>query len=395
MRNWIAKLQANPWLVKRLVVLALLVAVGAGGFWWGRKQTAGGSATKDGPNDDPRSNNGRVVAYIYGDQPVPREELAEYLIARFGQERLAPMVMRKIVDIECKKHDIYVTEGEINQRLDMELRAIGGATKMPLEQFEKTVLRQWGQTLYEHREDVLRPKIMIEKLVRQTLKVTEEDVKKGFEAKYGPKVECRMIVLDGKTMSINQKVWEYAKKGRAEYLDQASKQPIKQLADAAGKVPPFHKHLGEPTLEETAFRMKEGDISALLPMNDGTCVILLCEKHLPADFLAKYQDVRAQLSRELLEMRVQQKVPEVFAKMREAARPELFPLSPLSSNIQTTSFTRESVSKVEVPPAPVQGEVKVGPGIEKGQAPPDMPPVVKGLPKPPEVKDPPKTPEKK
>ncbi len=386
MRNLIAKLQGNPWLIKRLVVIALLCAVGAGSFWWGRKQANSVANGKTDGTDDKtaKSQGGRVVAYVNG-QPVSREEFGEYLIARFGTERLEFMVNRKVVEAECQKYNIYATEAEIAHRLDVDLLAYGGGSvKMDVTQFEKSVLKNFGKTLYEWKEDVIRPKIMMEKLVRGRIKVSEEDVKKGFEAKYGPKVDCRMIVLDGKFRSAAQKTWEEAKKGRSAFIAEASKQFIRQLAEAGGKVPPIHKHLGERSLEETAFAMKEGEISGLLDMRDGTLVILMCERQLPADISVKYEDVRQQLAREVTEGQVQQRVPEVFAELRNAAKLEIFPLTQPTSSIQTTSFTRESNSKV--PPAPQPGPVSIAPGVEKAPSLPESAPVVpKDLPKPSEV----------
>lgn len=386
MRNWIAKLQGNPWLVKRLVLLALLVAVGAGGFWWGRKQATGASTVITGKEDEHavKSQGGRVVAYLFGDTPVTREEFAEYLIARFGNERLEFMVNRKIVEMACHKYNIHASEGEMALRLDMDLKAYGGATKLSIKDFENSVLKKFGKTLYEWKEDVIRPKIMMENLVRAKTKITDEDLKKGFEAKYGPKVECRMIVLVDQDKSVAQKVWEHARKGRPEFLEQARKQYIQQLASAEGKVPPIHKHLGEPRLEEAAFRLNEGEISGLLEMKDGTSVILLCEKKLPADISVKFDDVRLKLAIEVTEAMVQQRVPIEFAALQRAARPEFFSLTQTASNIMTTSYTRDSGSKIQVPPAPEPGPLPQG--LEKGPTLPEGPPVVKDLAKPSEVK---------
>ncbi len=36
MRKWLAMLRPNPWLARRVVLLAILVGVAAGAFCWGR-----------------------------------------------------------------------------------------------------------------------------------------------------------------------------------------------------------------------------------------------------------------------------------------------------------------------------------------------------------------------
>src|SRR5436190_293541 len=55
----------------------------------------------------------RVVAYIYGNVPVTREDLGEYLIARFGVERVDFLVNHKIVNMACQAKGIVITDGEV------------------------------------------------------------------------------------------------------------------------------------------------------------------------------------------------------------------------------------------------------------------------------------------
>jgi hypothetical protein len=162
-----------------------------------------------------------------------------------------------------------------------------------------------------------------------------------------------MIVLDGRDMSVAQKTWEQARKGRAEFLEQARKQFIPQLAKDEGKVPPIHKHLGDKDLEDAAFRMKEGEISNLMKMGDGTCVILLCEKKLPADVRVNFETVRAKLHKDMTEMRIAQKLPEVFKEMRDRANPRMvLDNRGVSSDILPASFSKEA--PMPIAPQPIK-----------------------------------------
>src|SRR5438874_2664672 len=43
----------------------------------------------------------RVVAYLYGNVPVTREELGDFLIARGGHEKLELLLNKKIIEIEA------------------------------------------------------------------------------------------------------------------------------------------------------------------------------------------------------------------------------------------------------------------------------------------------------
>lgn len=327
MRNWLEKLTPNSWLGKKLLMAAVLIGACAVAFCWGRRQHVVAQGVPGDPFVLPKGRPGtpdydrRIVAYLYRDVPVTREEFGEYLIARFGADRLEFMVNRRIVEIECKKHNIHATDTEVEQRFRQDLNSFG---KMPLteQDFVNNVLRRFNKTLYEWKEDVIRPKIMMEKLVKSQVKIEEKDVRKGFEARYGPKVECRMIVLQ-KDSSVVHTVWNDVRKGREQFLVEAKKQFIPNLATEHGKVPPIHKHFGDKLLEETAFRLRENEVSEPLKMPDGTHVILLCDRHLPADVSVRYEQVWLQISKEVEDLQIAQKMPEVFAKLRAQANPQL------------------------------------------------------------------------
>src|SRR5262245_41274001 len=104
--GWLAKMKPSPWLTQKLIILAVIVGVGVGAFCWGRKQTATANSKGEDENSDYKT---RVVARLYNDTvPVTREELGEYLIARFGAERIKFMLNRKIVEMECAKQGITI-----------------------------------------------------------------------------------------------------------------------------------------------------------------------------------------------------------------------------------------------------------------------------------------------
>jgi hypothetical protein len=327
----LAKFQPNPWLARKIFLLTALVAVGAAAFCWGRWQSAGANPPVDNraplamPDLAPASNTDysrRVVAYLYGNYPITREELGEYLIARFGVERLEFMVNRKIVENEARKRNIFVTDLEVEARFKSDLNSFGAA--MQEKDFVNSVLRRFGKTLFEWKEDVIRPKLMMEKIVRPLVKqaLSDKDLTEGFEARYGPKVECRMIVID-KNDSQREQIWKRASAGRNAFLEEARKQFIPNLASIEGKVPPIHKHFGDAILEDAAFRLKPGDVSGVMQMKDGSWVILMCEQHIAANQMVRFEDERLKLRVEMEELRLAQKIPEVFAEMRKQANPKL------------------------------------------------------------------------
>ena len=199
---------------------------------------------------------------------------------------------------------------------------------MTAEQFQSQILSRYKKTNFEWKEDVIRPKIMMTKLVGPKVIVTEDDLRKGFEARYGAKVQCRMIVFEkqGKNMAI--KAWQKIREagpGNQEvaFRTEAKQQFLPNMAATAGEVPPIHKHFGDPRIERVAFSMKPGDVSEVIEMPDQTTVILFCERHLFADVSRSLEKERIPLTEEIRVLKMGSEIGLYVNKLREEARPRL------------------------------------------------------------------------
>jgi len=325
------------WALRKLPMALALFGVGAGAFCWGRwgttpradaqpsYPTQATNAVPATPGAKSSDYSARVVATLYnGSVPVTREELGEYLIARFGAERLDFLVNRKIVEMECAAKGVVIDDSEVRIQLQEDLRAFGGIGE---KDFVNQILKRFNKTLYEWKEDVIRPKLMIAKLVRPTINVTDQEVRNAFEAKYGPKVECRMLVLAQENKSWAT-TWAKVKESREAFIAEAKSQFLAPLAARDGMAPPIHKHFGDPRMEQIAFSLKEGEVSGVIDLQDGTHVILMCERHLPADEKARYEDERMKLHQEVTELKLALRIPEVVKELRQRANPQLLLTGP-------------------------------------------------------------------
>jgi hypothetical protein len=354
---------------RRLALVGGAVGVIALAFCWGRwgALSEATAQTQDLPGKLTRTtSNGDtgLVASIYNGIPITREDLGEYLIARFGAERVDFLVNRRIMERVCQARGIQVTDAEVEAQLVEDLRGMRITT---LDSFVKTVLKRFGKTLYEYKEDVIRPKLAMAKLVRPTIVVTEKDLQEGFEARFGEKVHCRMIVLP-KEMSVRDRMalWEKVSKSDADFDKAAREQFIQALAYKGGDAPPIHKHFGDPNIERYAFNLRPGEVSQLFEMQgDGTGVILKCVERVPAEATRRLEDERMALHREITEMKVAQEIPRVFQKLKEEADVKVY--------LRHDSGTEEMVARridpqlqagVPMPPgmaaAPVQGAAPHG-----------------------------------
>src|SRR5262249_48652813 len=158
-----------------------------------------------------------AVAYVYGNIPVTREELGEFLIARFGAEKVEFLVNRRIIDAECAARNIVVTEEALEAQVQKDLKAYNVDEK----HFEKELLSKIHKNIYEYREDIVRPQMMLRKLCEGRAKVTDEDLKKGFEAKYGEQLECRVILWPHDQAKYAMSEWAKVRDSEEEFTRKA------------------------------------------------------------------------------------------------------------------------------------------------------------------------------
>jgi hypothetical protein len=334
MRKWLAMLRPSPTVLRRLLMVGVLAGVGVGAFCWGHY---GAVSSADGqqinvpvtpasdkhvtstPGATTDDYSRRVVGYVYDNIPVMREELGEYLIARFGKERLEFLMNRKIVEMACKSQGIVITDAQVEAQLIEDIKSFPNITTR--EQFTNQVLKRFNKTLYEWKEDVIRPKLAMSALVKPLVKVTPLDVEREFESRYGPKVQCRLIVLRDGDKHVNEKIWQEAAASEAGFREQAHKQFIPELAAHDGEAPPIFRHCPEKALEDAAFQLKPGETSGLIQASDKTWFILRCEKHIPADQSVRLDQVRMKLTQEVYDKMLAAEIPKFFQRLREQAHP--------------------------------------------------------------------------
>jgi hypothetical protein len=100
------------------------------------------------------------------------------------------LVNKRILDRICREHNITVPDAEVEAALVEEINGLALSRK----QFLDTVLKHYKKNLYEFREDVLRPRLQLTRLVQPGLKVTEDELHKAYDSAFGEKVICRIIL---------------------------------------------------------------------------------------------------------------------------------------------------------------------------------------------------------
>jgi len=262
-----------------------------------------------------------VAARINGNT-VTLRELADQCIERHGEEVLEGTINRRLIEQAVKKNNITITEED----LDREIARAAAAMLRPkpdgspdVEQWIKMVTEQQGISVEVYRRDSVWPSVALRKLVAGQVQVTEEDLQKGYEANYGPRVRCRAILMDNLRRA--QQVWEMAKRRpTAEYFGELAAQYSIEATSRAlkGEVPPIQKNSGQPLLEKEAFALKKGEISGIVQLEADKFVILYCEGHtVPAK--VEFATVRDMLYQDILEKKTRLAMAEYFESLQENA----------------------------------------------------------------------------
>ena len=119
-------------------------------------------------------------------------------------------------------------------------------------------------------------------------------------------------------------IWTRINGNEAEFAKQATIQFIPALASKGGVIPPIHKHFGDPKVEQAAFNLRPGEITALMEMkDDGTRIVLKCDRHILPDNTVTFESKRAELYNAMKETKLAAKITEYFADLRKQAHPNL------------------------------------------------------------------------
>ncbi len=275
-------------------------------------------APRAAPTSSEYSN--RVVAYIYDTIPITREELGEYLIARFGNARLNSLVNRRIIEHVCREKGVEVSEAEVEAELAAMIKPLGVVT---LKDFETKVLKPQHTSLYEYKEDVIKPELMLKKLCRDRVQATDEDLHRAFEAYFGEKVDCRIIIWPKNEYKIAMASYGKIRDNEDEFERASRSQASSRLAATGGHIEPFGRNTtGNEALEKAAFSLRPGELSQVIETPEGY-VVIKCIKHVPPDATKSPEAERDKLTREVIEKKLQAEIPRLFAELSKKAQPKL------------------------------------------------------------------------
>lgn len=266
----------------------------------------------------------RAVAYIYNGVPITREDLGDFLIARGGMDKIDLLVNRRVIEVEAARRGITVTGLEVEAGLNDDLTGL----TMRREQFVQTVLPRYNKSMYEWEQDVIRPRLLLGKMVGDRARPTDDELKRAFESRFGEKREALVVVWpkgNPKIQELSAEVKAAARANPEEFKKLAANQP-NDLAKTGGRITPIGRNIdGEsPGVEAALFGLKEGEVSPWVEDDAAkTSTCILCLKIIPPDPAVTPDKVRATVEKEVRDKKLNAEIPKLFAEIKQAANPAL------------------------------------------------------------------------
>ncbi len=271
-------------------------------------------------NDAAKAATSPGVAARVNGQAIEIQAVQATCIERHGRDVLEILITRRLLDQALSREQRTVTQADIDAEVTRAAETMGfrkpdGSADVAA-WFDR-VTREQKVPLRHYIEDIVQPTVALKQLVGK-VPVMQEDLDKAFEATFGPRAKCRIIVMDSQRRA--QEVWQLARQDpRPERIgdlaEQYSVDPTSRTL--RGEVPPIQRYGGQPTLERQVFSLKPGELSGIVQIADRFMVIL-CEGFTePAQ--VKFAEVRGELYDDIHEKKQRIEMSRYFSHLREAA----------------------------------------------------------------------------
>lgn len=272
-------------------------------------------------NDEAKKKQMPGIAATINGRPISTKVLSEECLARHGKDALNGLVNRRMIEQTLKKNNIKVQSKDIDAEIEEAAARMVGLNKEgkpDVEAWLKQVTSEPGVTVELYVRDAVWPSVAMKALCKAQVKITEADLANAFESNYGQRVRCLAILLDDQRKAI--KVWEQARANpTAEFIGKLSAEHSTDASVRAlnGEIPPIRKHGGRPMLEEAAFKLAEGELSAVI-QTDGKYVILFCLGRTAPETVA-LADVRSDLYDHVYRIKLNDSMGKLFDQMQQSA----------------------------------------------------------------------------
>ena len=266
------------------------------------------------------------VAALVNGKKVLINQVAEQCITRFGKGMLDTEINRTILLQALKKAGRAVEENDLNSEISRAAKA-NGFLKKDQSVDSAAWLRFATQGKPEREmfyiEDEVWPTVALKKIVSGAVEVTAADLKKSFEANFGPRVEVLWIEANDHRKAL--KIWNMASANATrQYFGELAHQYSVDPASMSnyGVVPPIQRHGGRPDLEKEAFSLEPGEISKVIQQGESWITMFCIGRTDPV--VTDLDAVKQDLSEDILEKKMRIAMGRAFSRLRDNAQIDNF-----------------------------------------------------------------------
>ena len=293
---------------------------------------------KDPAVDGPKLQEVRVptnatdpIAILNG-EVITRQQLADECVAREGQKILETLIARRLIEQAMKAKKIEITAAEIDQEIDNIAWKTAQVTR---EVWLRNLDKERGISPAQYARDIIYPALALKKLAEKRVQVTDKDIQDSFEANYGSRLRCRLIMC--KNIHAANEIWEELRKNPAGFEKLAKDRSMDSSTRASGGLlpEPIARHAYPLAVSDSAFRQlvdgdpkdtnpahkpKDGDITGPIQVDNDAWLIMKREEVIVGRS-ANINDpaVRAALKEQMFDVKLNEAVAEMFKELMAAS----------------------------------------------------------------------------
>lgn len=277
-------------------------------------------------NDPQLSKQMPGVAATVDNQKITKLRVAEECIARYGKQMLETEINRTLLTQALQQAKLQVQPADINAEIALAAERFGYLNKegkVDVDRWLAFVTQNDSSKVDFYIEDEVMPSVQLKKLVEPSVQVSNEDLQKGFESNFGPRVEVLAIVCNDHRQAL--KVWQMATANPdQEYFGKLANQYSIEPASKSnfGEVPPIQQHGGRPELEAEAFALNSGEISKVVQVGEHW-IIMYCQGR-TTPRVTQFDAVKSELHRDIKEKKLRIAMAERFQKLRTESQIDNF-----------------------------------------------------------------------
>jgi len=265
----------------------------------GPQPSAGARASSTmpgGDNADPGTD--RVIA-IVGGRSIRLHQLEKPLVEAYGLNVLLNLVQLELAKQQAAKSGVSVTDADVARERELTMQKMfADAAKEDYETLLEQFLAQQRISRPEF-ELVVETNAHLRKIAEPILagKLTEQNLKEGFDAIYGETIEVRDIQVANL-----QEVAEARRRIAAgEPFEKVAREMSTdaRTAPLGGALPPFSRQMDgvSDTFKEAAFALRPGEISEAIQTGEGYHLIKMIRRNAPK--AVKYEDMKEAVRHQL------------------------------------------------------------------------------------------------